>query len=504
VAAGADPENVKADAGHPSTYQHVDRWGNDVGYYEYGKHILSNWDNHHMGIKGNVASECFKCHANDINDPQWDYTDPELIRYCEKCHDINTLHTIYEHVGPDTDDCLSDPSLNCDGTDTAVKGWAAVGFHAPGSGEPSVYRSFEANEQCFGCHADAVPTISLVVEPMAGCPGGLITLTGTNFDPELIGRIPGREVQMKISGQWTNLVSVYSWNDLQIEFEIPGWVMPAGNYRVRVWDGNRTPLANRRSNEVILTVKDCNSPTTITPDSGPCSGAKISLANPTGVGFGPAQDTISGTGATDGVFRTVQVSASQGDYIPLSIPTWNNSQVKFKFLKFFEDLDGDFLQDGNEPTIEWCEGLNLQEWNVFIKYVFYKDSDSSTSYSDGDMLYQVESSNPLRFELTDDPFITGLNPKSLAKSPTSRLRVLGVNFGLQLAGDEVRLGSLRAYNTDPFNKGKVFSVVKKWSNTKIVVKFFRGVPNAWKGSNKKVWVVKDGVASNAKKITILP
>jgi hypothetical protein len=342
------------------------------------------------------------------------------------------------------------------------------------------------------------------MDPTAGCPGGIITLTGTNFDPEGIGRIPGRELQMKISGTWTNLVSVRSWNDTQIEFEIPGWTMGPGNYKVRVWDGNRTPLANRRSNEVVLTVKDCNSPTTITPDSGPCSGAKIKLENPTGVGFGPAQDTISGAGATDGVFRTIQVSASQGNYIPLKVPRWTNLNVQFKFLQVFEDLDGDYLQDGNEPTIEWCEGLNLQTWNVYIKYIFYGDSDSSGTYSDLDMLYQVESSNPLVFELTDDPFITGLNPKALTKNRASRLKVLGVNFGLQQAGDEVRLGRLSQYNGDPLNNGKVFAVIKTWSNTKIKVKFFKGVPNAWKGTKKFVWVVKDGVASNAKKVTILP
>jgi hypothetical protein len=508
VAADGGFDGTKATdhlAGHPSTFEHFDQWGNDVGYYEYDKNILSNWDNHHMGIKGNVASACYKCHANDPNSGNWDPTDPELIRYCEICHDVSTLHTIFEHVGP----------AGGDGTDTAVKGWVATDFHAPGSGDPVQYRSFEANEQCFACHGDQVPTINLVVsvapaitlmDPRAGCPGGLITLTGTNFDPEGIGRIVGREVQVKISGVWTNLVSVYSWTDLQVQFEIPAWEMPPGNYRVRVWDGNRTPQANKKSNEMVLTVKDCNSPTTITPDSGPCSGTKIALENPTGVGFGVAQDTISGAGATDGVFRTIQVSASQGvNYVPLKIPTWNNAKVEFKFLDFFEDLDGDWLQDGNEPSITWCDTLGLGTYNVKIKYIFYGDSDSSAGYSDGDMTYQVESSNPLIFELTDDPFITGLNHKQLAKAPTSRLRIIGANFGpTQLPGDEVRLGSLKAYNADPFNKGKVFSVVKKWSNTKIVVKFFRGVPNAWKGKNKKVWVVKDGVASNAKKMTILP
>jgi hypothetical protein len=349
---------------------------------------------------------------------------------------------------------------------------------------------------------DVAPAITLI-EPTAGCPGTIATLTGTDFDPETLGQYPGREVQFRVVGVWTDAFVLFlTWTDTEIVFEVPTWPLAPASYFVRVYDDNRDP-GSKESNYVNFTVKDCSSPTTITPDLGPCGNYRIKLENPTGIGFGASQDTISGVGAT-GVYRTVRMAASQGEYIPLKIPTWNNGKVEFKFLQFFEDLDGDFIQDGNEPTIEWCEGLNLQNWNVFIKYVFYKDSDSSAGYSDGDMLYQVESSNPLVFELTNDPFITGLNPKALTKNRRSRLKVLGVNFGLQQAGDEVRLGRLSHYNGDPLNNGKVFAVIKTWSNTKIKVKFFKGVPNAWKGTKKFVWVVKDGVASNAKKVTILP
>jgi len=492
-------------AGHPSTFDHQDQWGNPVGYFEYAKPILSNWDNHHQGIWGNVAPECQKCHANDPNSPNWDPTDLELIRYCEICHDVSTLHTIYEHVGP--------PGT---GGGDAVNGWEKVGFHVPGSGddEPVVYRTFEANEQCFGCHGDAVPTIDLVtdvapvisaggIEPTAGCPGALVTLTGTNFDPETIGQIVGREVQFKISGNWTD-VYVHSWTDTQIVFEVPAWTLAPGNYLVRVFDDNRSPAANKKSNSVNFTVMDCNSPTTITPDSGPCTTNNITLAGPTGIGFGAAQDTLTAAGATDGVFRVVQVSASQGNYIALQVPTWSNTEVKFKFKRFFEDLDGDYFQDANEPTIEWCDGLALGTWNVFIKYIFYGDSDSSGAYSGSDdIMYQVESSNPLIFELTDDPYVTALNPTTIVKG--SKLRIIGVNFGpTQQPGDEVRIGKKSQYETDPLNKGSVLSNVRNWSNTKVVVKFKQGVKNAWIPSTKYVWVVKDGQVSNRSAIKIIP
>jgi hypothetical protein len=353
------------------------------------------------------------------------------------------------------------------------------------------------------CAADIVsqPAITLI-EPTAGCPGTIATLTGTDFDPETLGQYPGREVQFRVVGVWTDAF-VHFWTDTEIVFEVPTWPLAPASYFVRVYDDNRDP-GSKESNYVNFTVKDCSSPTTITPDLGPCGNYRIKLENPTGIGFGASQDTISGVGAT-GVYRTVRMAASQGEYIPLKIPTWNNGKVEFKFLQFFEDLDGDFIQDGNEPTIEWCEGLNLQTWNVFVKYIFYGDTDSTASYTDGDFMYQVESSNPLWFELTDDAFITRLNPKKIAKGKASRLRIIGVNFGpTQEPGDEVRLGRNSQYLSDPFNSGKVFQTIKKWSNTKIVVKFFKGVPNAWKGTNKYVWVVKDGVASNKRRVEILP
>jgi hypothetical protein len=149
------------DAGHPSTYDHVDKGGQFIGYHEYNVEIFSNHDTHHMGFKGNVAAQCWKCHANDPNEPEYDPEDPELIRYCEICHDISTLHTIRAHVGPPG--TINGP---------AAEGWEAAGFHVTGStsGIPTVYRGngligydaspseyFGANEQCFGCHGDNVP-----------------------------------------------------------------------------------------------------------------------------------------------------------------------------------------------------------------------------------------------------------------------------------------------------------------------------------------------------------
>jgi hypothetical protein len=502
-------------AGHPSTYDHYNNWGQFIGYYEYNKDILFNHETHHMGTKGNVADDCTDCHANDPNLPAWDPEDPELIRYCERCHDIGTLHTIFAHVGPP-------------GTDggAAAEGWEAVGFHAPGldGDPPTTYRGngldgfgaspskyFEANEMCFGCHGDNVPAyegdslavpILNSVSPRSACPTGLIELSGSNFGDI---RTPGEDgVLLKgplPAGTWQEVgVAYYSWSDDLVIIQITPWDLVPGNYNVKVFNETGT------SGKLAITVYDCVSPQEIyvnnvlgvdpTFNAGVCTNT-ISLKNPSSssaYGFGNTQDQ-----AAKGIYGVVQVSASQGNYVVKNYLAWNPTEVKFKFKTFFEDLDGDYIQDAGEPDILMCSDLALGTYSVYIKYIFYLDDDTSVSYTEGDTITQIESSNAVTFELENTPYINQLNPKQLSKY--RRLRILGINFGVTQTTGEVRVGTGNQYLT-PLAKGKLQTKVKLWSNTKIVVNF--RVRDTWKGTKKWVWVNKDGMTSNKRRVVILP
>jgi hypothetical protein len=514
----ADPE--PEDAGHPSTYDHVNESGQFTGYYEYNKEIMGNEVTHHMGEKGSVATQCWKCHANDPNDPSYDPDDPELIRYCEICHDISTLHTIFAHVGPPGS--AGGP---------AVEAWEAAGFHVAGSTSdiPTVYRGngligygaspseyFEANEQCFGCHGDNVPGCcfgSLLVpvlrgvSPNAACPTGLIEISGSNFGGI---RTDGEdEVQLRLNaaGQpWTTLDSpdaYYSWSNDLIIIEIPAWDFAPGNYNVKVVTERGT------SAKKTFTIYDCISPQEIKVNNSLHSGGDpffnagvctntISLENGTGGGMFGIKDQVA-----KGIYGVVQFSASQGDYIVLNELAWNNSQIKFKFKTFFEDLNGNFVQDGNEPSIINCSDLALGTYSVYIKYIFYIDSGPA-GYDAGDTMTQVETSNPVTFGLENTPYINRLNPKQVSK--LRRLRVIGQNFGPQQTTGNVYVGTGSHYNlmvaTPTVDKGKIQDKVKLWSNTKVMVNF--RVRNTWKGTNKWVWVVKDGMVSNKRRVEILP
>jgi len=494
-----DPPPPEPDAGHPSTYDHYDPWGNFLGYHEYGRPILGNFDTHHMGFKGNVAAQCWKCHCNDPYPPIWDPYNPELIRYCEICHDVVSLHTIFPHVGP--------PGT---GGSIAVYGWEATGFHAGGEGtDPTEYGPFLQTAMCLSCHGDAVPPVpgSLFykptirikpqgITPNAACPTGLVNLEGENFGES---QAEGMRVEMKTKNDplWIKM-PVYLWSDDQIFFEVP--CVPPGNYRVRVGG----------SNQVGFTVMDCGPCNYTIPEWGPCNPGAITLLNGTGQ-FGPSQDTISAPGATDGIYRTIQVTSTQGDYVSLIYSSWTNNEVKFRFRDFFQDLDGDFLQDGDEPTISSCEGMDLGIWSIYIKYIFHSDDDLSGNYTQGDTVSQIETSMWHYFELTDSPFIAKVKPVGGIRAGES-FRIIGANFGNLQTTSEVYIGNKNQYNpTRCYGKncyggsptgGKLQTVVKEWSDSKLKVKAGFN-QSKWAGKKRYVWVVKDGVVSNAKKVSIV-
>ncbi|MHC4517877.1 MAG: IPT/TIG domain-containing protein, partial [Planctomycetota bacterium] len=393
-------------------------------------------------------------------------------------------------------------------------------------GIPDVYRGngidgfggvyFEANEMCFGCHGDdvdpytgdslAVPTMT-AVSPKAVCPTGVITITGNNFGDLREDGEDYVEFRNTAGGVWTQpvLPSYLEWGNSQIIVEVPAWDFAPGNYKVRVTNETGTSAASG-----VFTLYDCispqeiwvgSSPLALGPDpyfnTGQCTNT-ISLQNPssTTFGFGSTQDQV----AKD-IYGVVQFSASQGDYLAKNYITWTNSEIKFKFKNFFEDLDGDYIQDANEPDILMCSDLALGTYSVYVKYIFYIDGDAN-NYDDGDTITQIETSNPVTFELTNDPYINQLNPKNVERN--RRFRIFGINFGPTQTDGEVHVGSQKQYNTDPFGKGKVqpASRIKLWSNTKIAVRL--RVPPAWAGKARRVWVVKDGVASNHRKLNILP
>jgi hypothetical protein len=415
------------------------------------------------------------------------------------CHDVESLHKIEPHIGPAET-----------GNPVSVYGWAATGFHAGGGGDVSTeYQPFQTYDTCYGCHQNIVwlPEVSLKpaikqggITPSAACGGGLVTLYGEHFgdtQPE------GVQVEMKVNDQWISM-PIYAWSDTEIIFELPIYCtdqeIPTGNYRIRV--GN--------SNQVGFTVKQCCcSPCRLTPERGPCNGAAITI-NHGNTSFDYAQDTILVNGPSDGIYRVVQTSSAQGEYIALSYTAWGYNSVTFRFKDFFQDLDGDFLQDANEPTMASCEGMDLGTRSVYVQFVSYSDDDGSGHYTQEDTITRVERTRAFYFELDDSPAIRKVKTE-VGLRDGEAFKIIGFNFGLSETAGNVYIGKKSQYNpTSCRGKdcygglptgGKLQAKVKGWEDGKIKVKA-KFNQAKWGGKKRYIWVVKDGVVSNAKKVTI--
>jgi hypothetical protein len=521
--------------GHPSTYQHYDQWGNLINFYEYNKPIYSNMDTHHMGFEGNVSNKCYKCHSLDPSNPSWDPDNPELIRYCEICHSIRTLHAIGPHV-------------------SEHDGWKPVGFHAGGGGpDPTIYAKwgstpyapqvkpgYTVDMQCFGCHGDTVPSFEedSSCEPVidsqstvAGSCGMVVTLKGNCFGEE---HITGRQVQLKLKAdpvaEWTNM-PIHTWTDNFIEFKIPCWILTSGNYLVRVH------TENGNSNKTIFTIKDNPSLLSITPDRGSCS-EWITL---NGNGFDVKQSKMFDS--YYGVTHVVDFVASSGVYTATIYRNWTDESFQVKLYKLFKDkvdtcsIDPltqqpwnyrNFVQDvgdeggtagvkcdnaapiydecAAEPTIPRCDSLSIGTFSVYIKAIYFGDEDASGDLSCGDTIFQVETGDPKYFELTNVPYIYKLNPKNILDKTEGNiaplLKIYGGNYGpTQQVGDCARIGTKAQADNVSLGLGKEMTNIKGWSNTLIKVRF--NAPNAWQDKTRFVWVEKNGKKSNYKPLKIL-
>jgi hypothetical protein len=507
--AGQGPDNP----GHPCTYDHYNLSGQFVGFYRYSDPIYSNFHTHHMGFKGSVSAGCYNCHSQDPHDPDWDPYNPELIRYCERCHSAESLHGIGPH--------LQD-----------ANGWEAVGFHVPSGNtqtrdlDPVVYRTwdptgphapettdgFSANEMCLGCHGDRVPdppltdpcknpfidnTTDAGIQPKYGSCGAVVVLRGKNFGEEQIER---RTVRMKLNGKgnpWID-VPIVSWTKTRIEFQVP-CSLGCGNYKVRV----RTECG--KSNRVNFALKGWISVTSASPEIGSC-GEWITIH---GANFGAAQSEM--IDAYYGVHRVVDFVGSQGTYTARGLKDWTDTSIKVRFWNFFEDNadsvtgERNYIQDDgggscpDEPTVRRCSGLTSGTWSVYATAIYFGDEDGSGDLSCGDIIFQVISSDPVYFELTYSPTIYALFPGEIERG--SLLKIQGLGFGPTQGDGEVRIGVLDNAQDPALSKGNLLDKISKWSNTLIKVKV--SVPTTWAGKTKYVWVEKGGVKSNYEQLQIL-
>jgi len=504
-----------AKAGHPSTFDHNDPYsgyqmdgstpGNWNDYFEYGKPILSNFDTHHMLFDGNVSTDCARCHSQDPDDPSWDPYNAELIRYCETCHGMGSLHTIEAHVG----DWVTLPGDPLD--PDAVRGWEAVGFHLPDLSNtdttdqaPTTYKVFTANEQCYGCHANQLPTwmpqapavapsISSI-SPQIGTDYAEVTIYGDNFGNQ---KLSTSSVKIKLtSGTTWSEVPVVSWTSNVIEFQMPSWTYSTGNYYVAVEvlkaDGNMgnsglTPSA-------VFIYDSAGTLDSINSTTGACR-ENITI---NGSDFGGVRDWLDAGTKTWGRYTVVQFVAAQGTYIATVYGAWSNTSFKVKFGDVFEDTDGNYFKDGTEPLIRKCESLGLGTYSVYVTTVYYEDTNDNDQFDAGDTIFDVADSDPDYFELVTKPVLYLVNPPALERShycgPTLKngvIKIHGWGFGPSQGLGKVFVGTGPMYTSDT----GVELTRTAWTAT--LIKAALDIPAVAPDKKLFVWVEKDGQKTDA-------
>ena len=378
-------------------------------------------------------------------------------------------------------------------------------------------------------NAAASPTIH-EISPVAGSCGALVTLTGEYFGSTHTSQ---RTVVFAGPVPATSPVTdmpIYTWSDSLIEIEIPCWTFAPGDHYVQV----RTEWGN--SNIKVFSVREHPTVFSILPSAGPCR---------TIMG-------ISGSGGFDGV-RHMPPSAVDGyhgighvvDFVaPSRIYTatlygagglypWTNTKIYVMFGDLFEDQtdpntgERNFVRDDGsmlcpvEPLIRRCEDLFLGVYSVYVKAIYYGDDDGNDMLNCGDTIFEVEKSDPVYFELTKEPVIHKLSPRQIERSYycdhdldpftdpvliNNVLTIYGQNLGHdQNSGDVVKIGTAAQYDVNPLTSGIVLPRVQ-WDSLSIRVGIDKPhVPDGAAGRNDvRIWVIKDGAATNALPLEILP
>lgn len=466
-----------------------------------------------------VYPKCYNCHGtNPDTDPSWDPENPYLIRMCENCHDVGTLHGIAEHVT-----------------------YGIGGLNQGGYTVNSVLNNVvTANEKCVACHGDVLPLLPpsvpvvpsiTTLEPDFGSPGIVTTIYGSNFGQKLNNDRVLQGQKDMLTGNWVYTeVPIYSWSETQIQFKVPGWTFQPGDTRVKVkkitWvednpapGGNNDGLcdpgetckeATRYSAVTDFNVRKHPEINSLTPPSGTW-GMDVVI---NGEGFGVLKEKVYTTGY--GYSTYVELHASNDEYRATVYPgAWlGPNQIKIRLKKILDTDTGveitdiaqlfqgcwntkvitDYFKDDGDGKYNYgLSGLDIDrtaiENELYLKNSDEPNDNGTCPACTGDIVLYREISDPTCFTVTNDPVIKCVRPlKPLHGdtatiyganfSPTQREKIgdgKGDDDGLCETG-EVCENYVRVGNSS-MSSYKVAKIVY-WSNTaiKFIVPTFANLP----------------------------
>lgn len=441
--------------------QPIESYGPVYGGSLNGKPYRPDDGTHHK-IDGKVSSKCYNCHASSpSHSPDWSPNNPFLIRFCENCHSMDSLHNIPEHV-------LTNHIYRIEGIGN---------------------RTLTAIEKCVACHGDYgetdppelpplpadIPVIDHL-EPDFGPPGIVVDIlpaigTCWNEDPDnglcSFGLMNSGDTvkigQKDTEGNWNwRSAPINAWSEHLIQINIPTLILQPGKTRIKVHKENigNSPFKvfNIRNSPVI---------SSLTPSVGNWE-QNVDIG---GKGFGIEREKVYQNGY--GYSTYVELSASYDNYRVTvykdTDPTvtgnqWDQNKMKIQLKNLINTNTGNLLTE--QDLYPGC-------WNVTVITDYFKDDgDGKYNYDlagldtptnpqgsgSGDELLYKEISDPVCITVTKDLHINSISPDPAPS--TTIAEIYGSNFGLTKDTSLVKVWN-RQKTTFKIAK------IKSWGNTKI-------------------------------------
>jgi hypothetical protein len=382
---------------------------------------------HHM-IGGNASNRCYYCHASSPGTtPDWNPANPYLIRFCENCHDVYTLHSIQEHV---TDNNI----YRVGGTDN---------------------RLVTADMKCVACHSnysilDPLPTAPSDtpaishLEPNFGPPGIIVNIlpaSGICFKEDPVNglcsfgqKMSGDRVMM---GQkdffgvwyWVN-APIYSWSEHQIQITVPDRTFDIGKTFVQV----HKEQVGTSAFQVFVVLH--NPVISLLSPSYSNWGQEVLVS---GEGFSVKKESIYENGY--GYSTYIELHSSDDRYRI----TRYNGQVSWDPNKILIELTD--LLDINTGNPAFEQDLYPGCWNIKVITDYFRDNPVNGTpgkynldmggFDPADQQLDRVISNPVCLTITKDPYINGVMPDKIPNG--GYLEIDGVNFG-SIQGQSYVLG----------------------------------------------------------------
>lgn len=432
----------------------------------------------HHAIAGAVYPRCYFCHSSGYGQTcSWDANNPYLMRYCENCHSVDSLHGIPEHVTTNN-------------------------IYTVGGKSNQIVT---ADQKCVACHGDRLPYLPPQppeipeidsIEPDFGSSGisvNIIPETNTCFTQDPVDglcsfgqKMTGDTVQMRQAGQGNSWVDVpiNSWSEHLIQVMVPaGTFLPGSTYlRVSKQGVGNTPLkAFTLRNDPVIN--------SLTPDAGSW-GTVIGIS---GEGFGLKQEKIYDTGYGYSTYIELNLSGRRYRVTQYNIkgstyPSWDDVGISINIVN---------LVDVNTGNIVSVQELYLGCWDLSVVTDYLKDDgdgvynenghldlqnsgnpvDVPNASGSGDKLLSRAVSDSVCFTVIDPPtFIGGISPNPVVSLNT--ITVYGANFGPTKGTSIIKLWNENHTSSSVVKNTKIFS----WSDTEI--KFQAPANNSLTGKPK--------------------